>query len=67
MCRLHLPSEVNLVREVEKLCRIYPSSNTEQDDSKAKGSDIQKDKNKKTFGNKINVKRLFEINTFLLQ
>ncbi|KAF2903313.1 hypothetical protein ILUMI_02877 [Ignelater luminosus] len=49
MCRLHLPSEVNLIREVEKLCRIYPSNNTEQDDSKAKGSDVQKDKNKKTF------------------
>ncbi|KAK4877295.1 hypothetical protein RN001_009801 [Aquatica leii] len=48
VCRQNLPTDMNLVREVEKICRIYSVSD-EQDDAKAKGAEEQKDKSKKTF------------------
>ncbi|KAF5273298.1 hypothetical protein FQR65_LT04720 [Abscondita terminalis] len=49
VCRQNLPADMNLVREVEKICRIYSVNDSEQDDSKTKGVEEQKDKSKKTF------------------
>lgn len=49
ICKLHLPPEINLVKEVEKLCRICPSDNTEQSNAKEKRSEQQKDKMKRPF------------------
>ncbi|KAK5642556.1 hypothetical protein RI129_008723 [Pyrocoelia pectoralis] len=49
VCLQHLPADVNIIREVEKICRIYSSNNSEQDDVKTKGTEDQKDKNKKSF------------------
>ncbi|XP_031343307.1 protein virilizer isoform X1 [Photinus pyralis] len=49
VCRQHLPADINIIREVEKVCRIYSSNNNEQDDAKTKGAEEQKEKNKKSF------------------
>lgn len=49
ICRQSLSQDVNLVREVEKICRICPS-NDEQIDSKEKPLDSQKEKMKRPFG-----------------
>lgn len=49
MCRQNLPQEVNLIREVEKLCRIYALDKLEQTE-KGKCIDMQKEKMKRPFG-----------------
>ncbi|KAF5276514.1 hypothetical protein FQA39_LY06583 [Lamprigera yunnana] len=48
VCRQNLPADMNLIREVEKICRIY-SVNNDQDGAKPKGNEEQKEKSKKTF------------------
>lgn len=52
LCKQYLPSEVSLIKEVEKLCRISSSQDGEQDESKEKRNDLQKDKMKRPFGKK---------------
>lgn len=49
ICRQTLSQEINLIREIEKICRICPSNN-EQIDSKEKPTDLQKEKLKRPFG-----------------
>lgn len=54
----HLPNDVNLVRDVEKLCHICPSADAEQDESKSRDLEAQKDKIKKPFGKYIAVSQI---------
>lgn len=53
LCKQYLPPEVSIIKEVEKLCRISSSQDGEQDESKEKRKDLQKDKMKRPFGKNL--------------
>lgn len=55
ICRQNLPQDYNIIKEVEKICRI---SHTEITDDKEKCVDDQKIKMKKPFGKIANVLQL---------
>lgn len=50
ICKQHLSNDVNLTREVQKLCHICPSDDIEQEEAKLRGPEAEKDKTKKQFG-----------------
>lgn len=59
LCKQHLPPEISLIREVEKLCRISSTQDTEQGENKEKRNEQQKDKMKRPFGKKKPAPRFY--------